>query len=465
MKIGFFGANRQVTGSRHFLQTNGVALMVDYGMFQQRPYLDRNWEPSPVPPADLNAVLLTHAHLDHCGLLPRLVAEGFTGRILATPVTTELAEIILRDSAHTQVEDAAFKRKRHRKERRRGKHPEVPLYTEREVERVLPLLEKVPYDQTIELGRGVQVRFFDAGHILGSAIVEVCTGGDRPRRLLFSGDLGRENAPIVRDATLFAQADYVVMESTYGDRDHPPADDIPEQLARVINDAVSRGGNVVIPVFALERSQEVLYHLAELIRQRRIPPLPVFLDSPMAIAITQVFRRHPECYDEAAWALLDAGETVLGFPGLQLTRTVEQSKAINQLKEPAVILASSGMCTAGRVKHHLVHNITRPESTILFVGYQAAATLGRQIVDGRPEVRIHGRPWPVRARVDRIPGFSGHADRSSLIEWLAALESPPRKLFLVHGEESSSMALAEQLRQSLGFSATIPEYGQQFELD
>ncbi len=464
MKIGFFGANRQVTGSRHFLQVDGVKLLIDCGMFQERPFLDRNWEPAPVSAGSLSAVVLTHAHLDHCGLLPRLVGEGFTGRILGTPATVELAEIILRDAAHMQMEDAAFKRKRHRKERRRGKHPEVPLYTTREVERVLPLFEKVPYDRRVDVGRGVSVRLFDAGHILGSAIVEVVTGGNRPRRLLFSGDLGRENAPIVRDPTLFHQADCVVMESTYGNRDHQPADDIPQRLAQIVNDTVTRGGNVVIPVFALERSQEVLYHLAELIRGKQIPPVPVFLDSPMAIAVTRVFRRHPECYDEAAWALLEAGQPVLGFPGLQLTRTVEQSKAINQVKQPAVILASSGMCTGGRIKHHLVHNISRAENTILFVGYQAAGTLGRQIVEGRPQVRIHGRQWPVRARVEQLHGYSGHADRSLLLEWLAALDGSPRQLFLVHGEESSSIELAEQVRRSLGWNATVPEFGQRFEL-
>jgi len=465
VKISFFGANRQVTGSRHYLQLDGCSLLIDCGMFQERPLLDRNWERFPIPPERIDAVLLTHAHLDHCGLLPRLAAEGFSGRILATPATVELTEIILRDSAHTQVEDAAFKRKRHRREGRRGKHPEIPLYTEKEVEKVLPLMEKVPYHQQVNLGDNVSVRFFDAGHILGSAIVEVRTTGTQQRRFLFSGDLGREDAPIVRDPTLFAEADYVIMESTYGNRDHAPAGEIPEQLAQIITDTASRGGNVVIPVFALERSQEVLYHLAELIRTKQIPPLPVFLDSPMAIAITQVFRRHPECYDEDAWTLLQSGESVLGFSGLQFTRTVEQSKAINQLKQPAVILASSGMCTAGRIKHHLKHNITRSESTILFVGYQAPGTLGRQIADRRPQVRIHGRIWPVRARVEQIHGYSGHADRTALLEWLAALDSPPRRLFLVHGEESSSMELAQQIRRLFGWQPFVPEYGQQFSLD
>lgn len=466
MKLQFFGANRQVTGSRHCLEADGARVLVDCGQFQERPYLDRNWEPCPVPARSLDAVLLTHAHLDHCGLLPRLVREGFRGPIYATEPTAGLVEIVLRDSAHIQEEDAAFKRKRHRKEGRSGPHPVVPLYTAEDVERVLPQIEAVPYGKTVRINDRLQAAFHDAGHILGSAIVElVAATGDGPRRLLFSGDLGQWGKPILRDPTLFDQADYVVMESTYGDRDHPRPADIETQLAEAISQTVQNGGNVVVPTFAIERAQELMYHISRLVESKRLPRIPVYLDSPMAVEVTRLFDKHRECYDEETRELISDGRQPLRFPGLTLSTSVEDSKQINELNGPAVILAPSGMCTAGRIKHHLVHNITRRDSLILFTGFQVAGTLGRQILDGNPEIRIHGRMWKVRAEVREIGGFSGHADRTALLRWLGGLRQPPRQLFLTHGEEQGSLALASQIAQEKNWSVTVPGYADEATLE
>jgi len=448
-----------VTGSRYLLETAGKKILIDCGMFQERDYLDRNWEPSPVPPGKIAAILLTHAHIDHCGFVPRLVQQGFRGPIYATPATSDLAELLLYDSARILVEDAAFKRKRHRKEGRRGKHPELPLFTPREVRKAVPWFEETPYGEPIRVCDNVRGFFHDAGHILGSAIVdlEVRENG-ATRRIVFSGDLGQWDKPILRDPTLIRQADFVVMESTYGDRDHPKREDVENQLAEVISETISGGGNVVIPTFAVERAQELMYHISRLSEVGRIPRVPVFLDSPMAADATDLFELHRECYDEEMWRRVGSGSQPLRFAGLRVVRSVEESKSINDLAEPAIIMAPSGMCTNGRIKHHLVHNIARPESTILFTGFQVPGTLGRQILDGNPEVRIHGRWWPVRARIAEIHGMSGHADRSALMRWLRALDTPPKRLFLTHGEERVSLALADHIRESLGWAADVPRF-------
>jgi metallo-beta-lactamase family protein len=454
-----------VTGSRYYLEAGGAKILIDCGMFQEREYRERNWTPSPVSPRGIDAVVLTHAHLDHCGLVPKLIREGFGGPILTTPASADLAEIILRDSAEIQMEDAAYKRRRHQKEGRRGKYPEVPLYTTADVERALPLVRTVPYERTERINGNCWVTFHDAGHILGSAVVEVAVSqGDRLRHLLFSGDLGQWDRPIVRDPTLFPEADFVVMESTYGDRDHDGCESIEAQLARAIDETVRGGGNVVIPTFALERAQELMFYVSRLVRDGRIPHVPVFLDSPMAIDVTDVFRRHRECYDDESWQMVSSGESPLRFPGLKMTRSVKESKAINDLKEPAIIMASSGMCTAGRIKHHLRQNIRRPESTILFVGYQVRGTLGRQILEGNPIVRIHGREYRVRARIAQIHGFSGHADRCALLRWLSAFNKPPHRLFLTHGEEEAALSLAERVRNQMDWEVEVPEYQQEVAL-
>ncbi|MGQ9576702.1 MAG: MBL fold metallo-hydrolase RNA specificity domain-containing protein [Thermoguttaceae bacterium] len=466
MRLRFLGANRQVTGSRHCLETGQATVLVDCGMFQERDWLDRNWEPSPVPAERISALVLTHAHLDHCGLIPRLVHQGYRGPIFCTPASAELTELILRDAAEIQMEDAAFKKKRHRREGRRGKHPEVPLFTPGDVERALPLFERVPYEQPATAAGGLRLSFHDAGHILGSAIVELEVRSDgRPRRVLFSGDLGQRDKPILRDPVLLEQADFLVMESTYGNRDHPGRGDAESQLAEAIRRTAQRGGNLVIPTFAVERAQELMYHISRLMEAEAIPRLPVFLDSPMAVEATAIFERHRDCYDDQAWQLIQSGRQPLRFPGLSLVRTVEQSKQINHLRQPAIIMASSGMCTHGRIKHHLVHNIARPDCTILFTGYQARGTLGRQILDGNPQVRIHGRYWPVRAQIEELHGLSGHADRGGMLRWLRAFTRPPEHVFLTHGEPESSLAFAEQLRRELGWQASVPQYQDLVELD
>ncbi len=466
MKLQFLGANRQVTGSRHYLESDGARVLVDCGQFQERPYLDRNWEPSPVPLDRLDAVVLTHAHVDHCGLLPRVVREGFRRPVYTTEPSAELLEIVLRDSAHIQEEDAAFKQKRHRKEGRTGPHPVVPLFTARDIDRVMPLVHGVPYGQPIQVNDHLEGTFHDAGHILGSAIVELrVREGGQHHRLLFSGDLGQWGKPILRDPTLFDQADYVVMESTYGDREHPVREDIETQLAEAITQTVRKGGNVVVPTFAIERAQELMYHIGRLVEAGRLPRVPMYLDSPMAVEVTRLFDRHTECFDDEARELLDQGRQPLHTAGLKLLRTADESKALNSAKMPSVIMAPSGMCTAGRIKHHLVHNITRPECMILFTGFQVRGTLGRQILDGHPEVRIHGRMWRVRARVAEIHGFSGHADRTGLLRWLGAFGSPPRRLFIVHGEEQSSLALADQILREKGWQVDVPHYGEQVVLN
>jgi metallo-beta-lactamase family protein len=334
-----------------------------------------------------------------------------------------------------------------------------------DVDRVVPRLEPPPYGEPVAINGNVSVTFHDAGHILGSALVDLSVRDSGiARRILFSGDLGQRDKPIVRDPTVFSDADFVVMESTYGDRDHRQNNGIEAELAEAINSTVSGGGNVVIPTFAVERAQELMFYISRLVRSGQIPSVPIFLDSPMAIEVTEVFEKHPECFDQETWGMISSGQSPLRFPGLTLVESTEQSKQINDLKEPAIIMATSGMCTAGRIKHHLCHNIHRPQSTILFVGFQVPGTLGRQILDGNREVRIHGRMWPVRARVAQIEGFSGHADRSGLLRWLGEFRKPPRHVFITHGEEHVSLGFAAQLRTLKGWDVSVPQYQQKVKL-
>jgi len=466
VRIQFLGANRQVTGSRYFLEAGGLRLLVDCGLFQERPYLERNWEPFPASPGQIDFLLLTHAHLDHSGLIPRFVKQGFSQPILATGASADLAEIVLLDSAHLQEEDAALKKKRHEKEGRKGPHPEIPLYTAQEAEQCFSLFEEVDYDKPARLDPNLTVRYHDAGHILGSSSLEldIQNHGNR-MKLIFSGDLGQWNKPLVKDPSVFDRADYVIMESTYGNRNHEAPAKIEDSLARVVNSTVARGGNIVVPIFAVERAQEFLFYLGRLVREDRIPPLLVFLDSPMAVEVTKVFSRHVQDLDEQTRALIKSGRQPFEFPGLKLLQSQEESKAINRIKGSCIIMAGSGMCTGGRIKHHLTYNIERPESTILFVGYQARETLGRQILEGRPEVRIYGKPFKVRAQISQIEGFSGHADQADLLRWLKAFKQPPRRLFITHGEEEAALSLAKLIEEQNGWLVTVPRYRDVYELD
>ena len=465
MKVQFLGACQQITGSCYFVEAAGLRLLVDCGLYQERNYLERNWAPFPVPPGSLDFVLLTHVHLDHSGLLPKLVREGFRNKILTTSASADLLPIVLLDSAKLLEEDAALKKKRHKKEGRRTRHPEVPLYTTAEAEKVSRLVKRVPYEKTVALQKGVSVRFREAGHILGSASIELTVReGRRSFRTVFSGDLGQRSKPLIRDPEVFDQAQAVVVESTYGDRDHEDPTGTENRLGRIIKETAASGGNVVIPVFAVERAQEMLFHLSRLLRQGRIPRLPVFLDSPMATDVTDVFLRHPECLDEETTRLFRSGKSPFQFPGLRYVRTQAESKALNGLRRPAVIMAGSGMCTGGRIKHHLSHNISRPECTILFVGYQAEGTLGRQITTRPAEVRIFGRVYPLKARVEQLHGFSGHADRSGLIRWLGHFRPPFPVLFLTHGAKTVALGLAASLREEKRFDVSVPAYQDHYEL-
>ncbi len=458
MRIRFLGADRQVTGSRHLLQAAGMTILVDCGLFQERPYLGRNWAPFPVPPGEIDILLLTHAHLDHSGYIPKLVKDGFLGKILATDATRELAEIVFLDAAQIQEEDAAFKKKRHDKEGRRGPHPEIPLFTSEDARKSLSFFESVTYLEPRRLNDEITVRFHDAGHILGSAMLSLeIRENESTRRIIFSGDIGPWDNPLIHDPSVFEAADYIVMESTYGDRNHDDPGSIDDLLARIITTTVARGGNVVIPVFALERAQELLYYLGKLIAENRIPRIPVFLDSPMAVEVTNVFSRHPELLDKEAAGRVQRSRPPFDFPGLKLIASIEESKALNNLRTPAVIMAGSGMCTGGRIKHHLALNIRRPESTILFVGYQAPGTLGRQILERPHQVRIFGQMHPLKCLVAQIQGFSAHAGRGDIDRWLGAFRKPPRRLFVTHGEEEVALSLARSLEDK-GWTVTVPRY-------
>ncbi len=466
MKITFLGAARQVTGSSFLLEAAGLRVLVDCGLHQERTHLERNWNPFPIPPETLDFLLLTHAHLDHSGLIPKIVREGFPGPILTTPPTADLLAIALTDSAKIQEEDAAYKKKRHKKEGRKGPHPEIPLYTTEDVDRTLPLVEDVAYDRVVHLSDEVDVKFHDAGHILGSAMIEVTArvnGGSRT--VVFSGDMGQWNMPFVHDPTVFSRSDYVLMESTYGDRLHEDPESVENLLAETVEAALQEGGHVVIPTFAIERAQDLMFHFSRLVRSGRLPALPIFLDSPMAREVTEVFRSHTEYLDEEARRMIERGESPFDFPGLKIVRTIEESKAINDVRGTAVIMAGSGMCTGGRVKHHLFLNLPRTGAIILFVGYQARETLGRQILEGASQVRIHGQTLPVRAQVKKINGFSAHADRKGLERWLDAFRRPPRELFLCHGDEDVTERFAATVETERSWKVTVPRYLESRDLD
>ena len=455
-----------MTGSAYLLEFNGLRLLVDCGLYQERELIARNWDPFPIPPNTIDTVLLSHAHLDHCGLLPKLVREGFAGKIYCTAATYDISQIILMDAAHLQEQDAEFKRKRHEREDRKGPYPEVPLYTTDDAKASFPRFSPVGYEQPTPLGDGIEATFHDAGHVLGSSMIKVkiSVNGDK-RTLLFSGDVGRWDMPILRDPTVFEEADYVLVESTYGDRLHEEAKDTEKILTEIINSTRKRGGNIVIPSFALERAQQILYYLNKLLFGDRIPHLMVFLDSPMATSVTEIFERYPDLLDEEMNELLRQRRSPFEFPGLKITRTTDESKVINHISGTVVIIAGSGMCTGGRIKHHLVNNISRRESTILFPGYQAAGTLGRQIVDGAREVRILGQTYPVSARIVQMNGFSAHADRDELLRWLSGLRRPPLHLFVTHGEPDVASYFAHFLREKTGWEISVPKYKDEVILD
>jgi metallo-beta-lactamase family protein len=430
-------------------------------MYQERKYQERNWQPFPFAPQSIDAVFLTHAHLDHCGLLPKLIREGYKGQIYCTQATAEIAEIILLDAAKLQEEDAIFKRERHKREGRRGPFPEIPLYTVKDAEAVKPHFSAVEYLSCVRISSNVEGCYYEAGHVLGAAVININIRQDgKNHRVIFSGDIGEPHRPIINDPALFDEAEYIVIEATYGDRTHEEHEniDIQKQLRDCINRTISAGGNIIVPSFALERSQEMLYHLNELFLRKEIPPLPVFLDSPMAIRITEVFKHHAELFDQEMMQRLRQGNSFFNFENLRIVQTEEESRAINNVKESSIIIAGSGMVTGGRVKHHIINNITRAESTILFVGYQAEGTPGRILLDGAREIRLLGQIYPVKAHIEKIDGFSAHADRDGLLAWLSDIRVPPRCVFVTHGEEKAATSFAKVLKEKTGWTIKVPQY-------
>jgi metallo-beta-lactamase family protein len=467
MQVQFWGAARTVTGSMHLLHVNGHKLLLDCGLYQgkRKQAFERNRN-LPFDAGEIDAVILSHAHIDHSGNLPSLVKSGFTGNIYATSATRDLCAYMLLDSAHIQESDVAYVNKRRAKQ---GKRLFEPLYTRQDATATLTHFASVEYNHSFEPVPGVRAHFRDAGHILGSAIVVIDVDeNDRQFRLVFSGDIGRKGLPILGDPQVAEDANFVIMESTYGNRFHESTGEAKEALRQIAGETYERRGKLIIPSFAVGRTQELAYRLNQLWEEGQLPPIDVFVDSPLAVNVTEVFRLHPECYNAKMLdaMLTETDRDPLGFKHLRYIRSVEDSKRLNVLKTPAIIISASGMCEAGRILHHLKNNIEDSRNTVLFVGYQAENTLGRKLLDGQDPVPIFGEEYRVRARVKRAEGYSAHADRTELLNWVTRIreQGDLKRVFLVHGEEESSLALAEGLREQGMPQVDVPERGQTFEL-
>lgn len=466
MKLVFIGADHEVTGSCHYLEAAGKHILVDYGMEQGINVFEN--VPLPVDEARIDYVFLTHAHIDHSGLLPLLYARGFRGQVFATDATADLCSIMLRDCAHIQMMEAEWKgRKAKRSE---SVEAVEPLYKMEDAEGVIKRIIPCRYGREIEVCEGIKIRFTDIGHLLGSASIEVwLTEDGRTKKLVFSGDIGNKNQPLLREPMPTEDADYVIMESTYGNRLHSTErPDYVKELAAILKETFDRGGNVVIPSFAVGRTQEMLYFLRKVKVDRLVEGhenFPVYVDSPLAVEATGIFQENRwECFDEEAMELVKEGINPISFAGLKLAITSEESKEINFNETPKVIISASGMCEAGRIRHHLKHNLWRPECTILFVGYQAVGTLGRSIVEGATEVKLFGEPIQIRAQIKQLTGMSGHADKDGLIEWISGFKEKPKKVFVVHGEDTICTAFAECLKVEYGQRAYAPYSGTEFDL-
>lgn len=461
MKIQFLGGAGEVTGSCFLVEAAKARFLVDCGMVQGgREAAVRNRARFAFNPDSIDFVLLTHAHIDHSGLLPKLVKDGFRGPIYATTATADLLGVMLPDSAHIQESDAR------RASRRPGRVDATPIYTQRDVVGCLAQVQPVDYESELALCAEVRCRFRDAGHIIGSAIVELWVKGrDRSTKLVFSGDLGQPGRPIVRDPTPIEDADILVIESTYGNRMHSDLAGVEDEMVSIVKRTLGeRGGNVIIPAFAVGRTQQIIYQLHQLARQGRLEHIKVFVDSPMATEVTRITRQHLRLFDEQAKALADWHAEGQNLPWLHFTASVEESIALNSIRAGAIIISASGMCDAGRIRHHLLHNLPRRECSVLIPGYQAHGTLGRRLVDGARQVRILGQDIPVRAAIHQVDGLSAHADRAALLEWTGGFRRPPSRTFVVHGEAQASQALADALRQRPGWRVTVPALGEQAEI-
>jgi metallo-beta-lactamase family protein len=470
MKITFWGAARTVTGSMHQVQVNGKSYLLDCGLYQGRrkEAAERN-SVFPFAPSSIDGVILSHAHLDHSGNLPTLAKKGFTGPIYSTPATIDLCGAMLKDSGHIQEKDADWLNKRH--DRRKALEAAAndgevePLYTMEDAENVMKLFEPVPIYAPKVLDPILSYEAFDAGHILGSTAILLHYHENGKRiRVAYSGDAGRPNQAIIRDPDRMPSVDYVIMESTYGDRLHKDLDTVSSKLAEIVNRTCQRGGKIIVPAFAVGRTQQLVVLLHELFNQQRIPSIPIFVDSPLAVDVTAIFRKHAECFDEEARQYLLEGEDPFGFKLLRYIKDVGESKALNDLRGPFIIISASGMCEAGRILHHLKNNIEDPRNTVLVTGFMAENTLGRKIVDKLPEVPIFGEPVRLRAEVAKLNELSGHADQKELLEWLKPMAKGLKKVFLVHGEPMQSAALAKAIGEQYGIATAVPERGETVEL-
>jgi len=461
MKLTFWGAAQTVTGSMHHLEADGKRYLLDCGMYQgRRKEAEERNRHFPFSPQSIDAVILSHAHIDHSGNLPLLVKNGYNGPIYTTPATIDLCDAMLRDTAHIQEKDAEFLNRRHR-----GEEIIQPLFTTEDAERTLPMFQPVPYYTPKQLSEHLSYQCYDAGHMLGSSVILFRSQADgRETRLVFSGDVGRRSLPIIRDPDPMPEADYLILESTYGGRKHESQSEVKDHLADVIKRTAGRGGKVIVPAFAVGRAQQVVLLLHALTNEGRVPNIPIFVDSPLAVNVTEVFRKHPECFDEETYKYVTDGGDPFGFKRLTYIHEVSESKKLNDLHGPCVIISPSGMCEAGRVLHHLRNNIENPRNTVLITGYQADNTLGRKLVEKRPEVRIFGEPMQLRAEVDSLQALSGHADHDELLAWLKPFVRSLKKVFLVHGEMEGSTALRDAIQSEFHVETLMPGWGESFEL-
>lgn len=469
MKIKFCGASSGVTGSCHLLTTENHKILLDCGQFQGGKAQEAlNWEPFPFEPSEVECVILSHAHIDHCGRLPLLVKRGFTGKIYCTDATADLLDVMLKDSGYIHEKDAEWKS---RKAERAGKPPVEPLYTYDDALKALEYVEPILYDQQIQLNEDMKIVFNDAGHILGSAITELWVReGDKESKIVFSGDLGMMNRPILRDPTIIKKADYVIMETTYGNRNHPENATSIKELLDIVLKTTRRGGTVVIPSFAVGRTQELIFEFNKFYEEHseykdELDKLMVYVDSPMATTATEVFRKNAQVFDEETKEYILKGDNPLDFKNLRFTRSTAESQGLNMDKTPKVIISASGMCDAGRIRHHLKHNLWDARSSVIFVGYQAEGTLGKLLVEGTKDVTLFGEAVHVNAEIYNLEGFSGHADQNGLFAWLAGFRQKPKQVFLVHGEEDSKKDFGKLIAEKLGYDPVVVLGNSEFELD